>query len=68
MIVGWFENRPKDEIPPEHIWEDTEGLEEWWTRLEHNKEIAGSMGAGVTHKDVEESWTQNELVRAYKDN
>ena len=37
-ILGWFENLPKDEIPPEQIWEDSEGLEEWWGSVTAKRE------------------------------
>ena len=37
-ILGWFENLSKDEVPPEHIWEDTEGLDEWWRDVAAKRE------------------------------
>lgn len=33
-ILSWFENLSKDERPPEYLWDDTEGLNEWWERVE----------------------------------
>lgn len=33
-VLSWHENLQKEEIPPEHLWEDSEGLEEWWKRVE----------------------------------
>ena len=34
-IIGWYENNTSADIPPEHIWDDGEGLEQWWQRVAH---------------------------------
>ena len=37
-ILNWYENLPKDEVPPEHLWEDPEGLELWWKDVEAQRQ------------------------------
>ena len=37
-VLTWHENLPKDEVPPEHLWEDSEGLEMWWEHVEQQRE------------------------------
>lgn len=36
-MLGWYENLEKKDVPPEHIWEDVEGLELWWKRVEDRR-------------------------------
>lgn len=33
-ILSWHENLPSKEVPPEHLWEDPEGLEQWWKHVD----------------------------------
>lgn len=37
VILGWHENLQKEEIPPEYLWEDVEGLEMWWASVEDKR-------------------------------
>jgi hypothetical protein len=37
-ILGWFENLQKEEVPPEHIWEDGEGLDEWFASVKAKRD------------------------------
>ena len=34
QILNWHANLPKDERPPEYLWDDAKGLELWWQRVE----------------------------------
>lgn len=36
--MAWFENLPKEDIPPEYLWEDVEGLEQWFKSVEAKRE------------------------------
>lgn len=50
MILGWHENLQKEEVPPEHLWEDSEGLELWWNDVMARREdgIPTSRGRGAS--------------------
>lgn len=37
-ILSWFENCTKEELPPEYLWEDSEGLEHWWESVKDARE------------------------------
>lgn len=65
VILSWFENRPPDEIPKEHLWEDPKGLEAWWERIKNRKEFAKGR-PGATTKELDEEIVENDLVRAFK--
>ena len=47
-ILAWHENLQKEDVPPEHLWEDAEGLEQWWKDVEARREdgVATSRGRG----------------------
>jgi hypothetical protein len=30
MVLAWFENLPKEEIPPRHIWWSVDMLDQWF--------------------------------------
>lgn len=68
MILAWFENHVKEDLPPEHIWEDPEGLEEWWDLVKDRKERQMSGGARSGGGDESSSEMEsNELARAFKE-
>lgn len=71
-MLSWFENFPKEDTPPEHIWEDPEGLEEWWDRVKERREIRASGGGrqGPISDDDSGSADEfegNELARVLKE-
>lgn len=35
--MSWHEHLSKDEIPPEYLWEDAQGLEAWWLTVEDRR-------------------------------
>lgn len=37
MVLGWHEHLQQTEIPPEYMWEDSEGLELWWASVEDKR-------------------------------
>lgn len=63
-IISWHENLAKNEVPPEHIWEDGKGLELWWARLEELRESGRPPGSG--DEPVPEM-AQNDLARAFRE-
>lgn len=63
MVLSWFEHRAEDEVPPEHIWEDSEGLDQWW------KEVDARKGRDRPDADDDEETESvgNDLAAAFKD-
>lgn len=58
-MLSWWENHTKEEIPPEHIWEDNEALKEWWDRIREKR--------GLPAGDEEsEEMVENELAREFR--
>lgn len=37
IVLNWHENLSSEDIPPEHLWEDAEGLEMWWKTVEDRR-------------------------------
>jgi hypothetical protein len=37
MILSWYENCTKEEVPPEYLWEDSEGLDMWWAQVKERR-------------------------------
>lgn len=66
MVLGWFENLSKDEIPPEHLWEDSEGLEEWWTGVAAKREDGMATVSGRKH-DSDDDDDNDEPVMVQND-
>lgn len=65
-ILGWYENSTEQDIPPEHIWDDAEGLDLWWKKVRARQEAEYSSGADDTIPD-EEDMMGNALARSFKD-
>lgn len=36
-VISWFENLPRDEQPPRHIWYSAELVDEWFRDVEHKR-------------------------------
>lgn len=36
-IMSWHENLSKADLPPEHLWADPEGLDQWWKYIEEKR-------------------------------
>lgn len=63
-ILNWYENLPKNEVPPEHLWEDSEGLDLWWKTVEAKRED-GTSSAGSSEDETPEL-VDNDLAREFK--
>ena len=62
-ILNWYENLPKKEVPPEHLWEDAEGLDLWWKIVEAKRGDETASG----YSDAEESdMTDNDMAREFR--
>lgn len=62
-ILSWFENLQKEEVPPERLWADPDGLDEWFDRVAEKRGF-GPSGSG---DDESAELVGNDLARAYKD-
>lgn len=74
-VLSWYENIPSDEVPPEHLWEDSEGLEQWWQWVEDKREdgrpdVAPTNRARGSDDDDDEhqdpGMAENDLARHLK--
>lgn len=63
-VLNWMENLPKKEVPPQRLWGDGEGLEQWWAKVEEWRSEGGGP-ASSSSPDAAEG-TDNELARAFK--
>lgn len=54
MILGWFENLPKDEIPPRNLWWSGELLDQWFedVRARRDKKTSGRRS---TYEEADDS-------------
>lgn len=59
MILGWYENRPPKEIPPEWMWPFDSALEEWFERVDEERKDSSSSKTGDTVAPM----MQNQLTR-----
>ncbi len=69
-ILSWYENLPEDERPPEHLWEDAEGLEQWWAHVEAKRNDgvppANRGSADPAQNDQAPQVTENDYARYLK--
>ncbi len=70
-ILSWHENLQEDEVPPEYLWEDPQGLEMWWKTVEAKREDGMSIrGRGDSSDDAGEDTgpgqAENDLARYLK--
>lgn len=71
LILSWYENLPEDEVPPEHLWEDSEGLEMWWADVKAKREdgVPTSRGRGGNDDDDDDpapGMVENDYARYAK--
>jgi hypothetical protein len=69
-ILSWFENMQKDEVPPEHLWEDVEGLEQWWKDVEAKRNdgspIKRTRGSSDDDDEPGSEMVENDYARYLK--
>lgn len=76
MILNWRENLTSEEVPPEHIWEDSEGLDEWWKQVDAKRRDGMPMTTARRGSDDDDEdsddrpesmgMAQNELAKALR--
>lgn len=65
QILGWFENNQASDIPPEHIWDDSEGLEQWWERVKARRDAEYGLSSDDEIPD-DDDMMGNDLARTFK--
>ena len=65
-VLNWYENLPKNEVPPRHLWADVDGLDLWWKKIEERRsDGVPSMPDSENDKSTD-SGTDNDLTRALR--
>jgi len=59
LVLNWMQNLPREEMPPEYLWDDVEGLQRWWDHIQYRRETASP---GDDSSDL----VENELARELK--
>lgn len=55
-----MQNLPREDMPPEYLWDDPQGLNQWWERVQFRRD---SENAG---EEVAPEMVENELARELK--
>ena len=66
QILNWYENLPKEDVPPEYLWEDAQGLEQWWESVEARREdgMPTQRGRGSSESDSDSDvMVENDYAR-----
>lgn len=68
IVLTWHENLQKEDVPPEYLWEDSEGLEMWWKTVEDRQEDGRSTTRGRADDSDEEApgLQENDYARYLK--
>lgn len=62
MVLGWYENLPKEEVPPRNIWWSGELLDDWFQDVEKRRDRKAS-GRQSTYEQADDSPSMgNQLV------
>lgn len=70
QVLSWFENLPRDEQPPRHIWWSGDLLDEWFEDVEERRNAKyGQSGRKRTSWDegTEVPLVENELAQQYRE-
>jgi hypothetical protein len=67
MVISWYENLPRDEQPPRHIWWSDELLDEWFTNVQENRGSRSDRGRRSAYQDAKDvPMTENELAAQFR--
>lgn len=64
-VLSWHENLPKDEIPPRHIWWSEDRIDEWFRKVQEDRERKYGSGrkSGSTFDQADDApMTSNTLI------
>ena len=63
-VISWFENLPKDEQPPRHIWHSADLVDKWFREVEKQRNSKyGGKGRRSSYDDADDvPMTRNEYA------
>ncbi len=64
MVISWYENLPRKEQPPRHIWWSDELLDEWFRNVQEDRDAGRKRSSYQDAEDV--PMTSNELAAQYR--
>ncbi|KKL16022.1 hypothetical protein LCGC14_2499750 [marine sediment metagenome] len=53
MVLSWFENLPKDDVPPRNLWWSGDMLDDWFEEVERRRKKKSS-GKKSTYEAADE--------------
>jgi len=57
-----------EDVPPEHLWEDPEGLEMWWELVKERREVKhGKATTPGSEVIPDEDFEGNELAQMFRE-
>lgn len=63
QVLSWFENLPKDEQPPRHIWWSEKLLDQWFADVREQRSAGPGQKAKSSYQSAQDvPMEQNELV------
>ena len=65
QVISWFENLPRNEQPPRHIWWSERLLDEWFTNVEEDRNA--KTGKRSSYSDADDvPMMSNELAEGLR--
>jgi len=66
-ILSWHEHLIKEEIPPEHLWDDSQGLDMWWEYIRDKREDNIPIPRSGDDEDERDGRVaENDIAKAFK--
>lgn len=63
-MLSWYENHSGDDIPPDHIWEDPQGLSKHWEKVKERMDEKYGVSSGPKSSVTETApMEENALAR-----
>ncbi len=73
-VLGWYEHLSKDEVPPQHLWEDSQGLDRWWRDVEDRRNekygldpTPSRSDSGNDQEHPDSGMAENDIARAFRE-
>lgn len=62
QILSWYENYVEKEIPPDTIWDDAEGIEEWFKAVKIKNDAKYTDGVPQVDNDNDDPEVGNQMI------
>lgn len=66
-MLSWYEAYAEEEVPPENIWEDSEGLDLWWKEVDRKRKEKAEDPESQSSGDDDPKMISNDLARELRD-